>query len=336
MSVLLLILKIIGIILLCIIGLVLLIVLYVLLAPFWFKIQGSNDRDMNYSVKVKASTFLHFIQVHIDYLKDTGLKYNVSIFGTLVKILPKNEQTKDKNSIEVNEDNDENEDDKDKIDSEAKTEQELKEDNEPVTAFEEQLETDKNRPDNQNIEIDDIQDIDEDKVKIVDTESDEFDELFNEEDKRFFIKVREFFARFHPKRIIEKIKEKIEELKKNADKILAVIMDEANKEWVKKILRELKKVIKSLGLNMRGTDVDFSLGEPDVTGQVSGVLALFPPIYDKKVRVIPDFTEEEMYIDGDIYIKGRLQLIFIVIFALVILLDSNTKRILNEIKQLKN
>ncbi len=309
MSVFLLILKIIGIVLLCIIGLILFIILYVLLAPFWFKLQGSIDREMNYSVKVKACTFLHFIQVHVDYLKDGGLNYNVSILGTLVRILPR------KNKDE------ESEDDENVV---------SQEENEDETAI------DINETEEVVESLEDIQDVDVDSPDIVDTESDDFEERFNEGDRKFFIKVREFFDRFNPKKLYKKFKEKIEELKKHADKIYAVIFDEANKEWLGKVKKELKKVIKSLGLNMRGTDLDFSLGSPDTTGQVSGVLALFPPVYDKKVRIIPDFVDEELYFDGNVYIKGKLQLVRIVIFALAILLDSNTKRIINEIKQLKN
>ena len=309
MSVFLLILKIIGIVLLCIIGLILFIILYVLLAPFWFKLQGSIDREMNYSVKVKACTFLHFIQVHVDYLKDGGLNYNVSILGTLVRILPR------KNKDE------ESEDDENVV---------SQEENEDETAI------DINETEEVVESLEDIQDVDVDSPDIVDTESDDFEERFNEGDRKFFIKVREFFDRFNPKKLYKKFKEKIEELTKHADKIYAVIFDEANKEWLGKVKKELKKVIKSLGLNMRGTDLDFSLGSPDTTGQVSGVLALFPPVYDKKVRIIPDFVDEELYFDGNVYIKGKLQLVRIVIFALAILLDSNTKRIINEIKQLKN
>lgn len=309
MSVFLLILKIIGIVLLCIIGLILFIILYVLLAPFWFKLQGSIDREMNYSVKVKACTFLHFIQVHVDYLKDGGLNYNVSILGTLVRILPR--KIKDEKS----------EDDENVV---------SQEENEDETAI------DINETEEVVESLEDIQDVDVDSPDIVDTESDDFEERFNEGDRKFFIKVREFFDRFNPKKLYKKFKEKIEELKKHADKIYAVIFDEANKEWLGKVKKELKKVIKSLGLNMRGTDLDFSLGSPDTTGQVSGVLALFPPVYDKKVRIIPDFVDEELYFDGNVYIKGKLQLVRIVIFALAILLDSNTKRIINEIKQLKN
>ena len=106
MAIFLTILKIIGIVLLCIIGLILFIILYVLLAPFWFKIQGNIDREMNYNVKIKACTFLHFIQLHVDYFKDEGLNYNVSILGTLVRILPRNnndEESEDSNEDVVSE-----------------------------------------------------------------------------------------------------------------------------------------------------------------------------------------------------------------------------------------
>ena len=338
MSVFLLILKIIGIVLLCIIGLILFIILYVLLAPFWFKLQGSIDREMNYSVKVKACTFLHFIQVHVDYLKDGGLNYNVSILGTLVRILPrknKDEESEDDENVVSQEENEDEtaidiNETEEVVESEAATTEDVEKEEQ------EQIVEDNKVATKKSVDLEDIQDVDVDSPDIVDTESEDFEERFNEGDRKFFIKVREFFDRFNPKKLYKKFKEKIEELKKHADKIYAVIFDEANKEWLGKVKKELKKVIKSLGLNMRGTDLDFSLGSPDTTGQVSGVLALFPPVYDKKVRIIPDFVDEELYFDGDVYIKGKLQLVFIVIFALAILLDSNTKRIINEIKQLKN
>lgn len=315
MAIFLTILKIIGIVLLCIIGLIIFILLYVILSPFWFKIQGNIDREMNYNFKVKACTFLHFIQVHIDYYKDEGLNYNVSILGTLVKILPrkpKEEKNEDENNID------------DKIDDDNITD--------TVNEVNESTEDDISSVAVEPVELDDIKDIDIHSSRIVDTESEEFEEIFSEEEKKFFVKVREFFAKFNPKDIIIKIKAKIEDLKKNVDKIMAIVFDEANKEWLSKILRELKKLIKSLRLNMRGTDLDFSLGSPDTTGQVSGALALFPPIYDKKVRIIPDFNDENLYFDGDIFIKGKLQIIHVLIFGLVILFDSNTKRIINSIK----
>ena len=336
MSIFLTILKIIGIVLLCIIGLILFIILYVLLAPFWFKIQGNIDREMNYNVKIKACTFLHFIQLHVDYFKDEGLNYNVSILGTLVRILPR--KNNDEESEDSNEDvvSEEEIEDKTTIDEIENDEAALNEDVTSEAVKQEEIVEDNKDATDKTLDLDDIQDVDVNSPNIVDTESDDFEERFNEEDRKFFVKVREFFDRYNPKRLYEKLNKKIEELKKNADKIYSVIFDETNKEWLSKVIKELKKLIKSLGLNMKGTDLDFSLGSPDTTGQVSGVLSLFPPVYDKKVRIIPDFVDEELYFDGNVYIKGKLQLVSVVIFALVILLDSNTKRIINEIKQLKN
>lgn len=347
MAIFLTILKIIGIVLLCIIGLILLIILYVLLAPFWFKVQGSIDREMNYCVKVKACTFLHFIQVHIDYLKDEGLNYNVSILGTLVKILPRKEKPeeeadKDETSIEcadetaadtsdtLIESTDEAATDINETSAESTEENATAESTDIETNID--VEESEKDVEEQKKELEEIEDIDIHSSDIVDTESEDFEEKYTEEEKSFFVKVREFFSKFSPKKIIDSIKTKIEFLKSKADKIYEIVFDEANKDWLKKIFRELKKLIKSLGLNMRGTDLDFSLGSPDTTGQVSGALALFPPIYDKKVRVIPDFNDDNLYFDGNVIIKGRLHLVCVVYFVLVILLDKNTKKIINKIK----
>ena len=335
MAIFLTILKIIGIVLLCIIGLILFIILYVLLAPFWFKIQGNIDREMNYNVKIKACTFLHFIQLHVDYFKDEGLNYNVSILGTLVRILPR--KNNDEESEDSNEDvvSEEEIEDKTTIDEIENDEAALNEDVTFEAVKQEEIVEDNKDATDKTLDLDDIQDIDVDSSKIIDTESEEFEE-FSEENKKFFVKVRDFFDKYNPVKLINSLKAKIEDIKKDADKIYSVIFDDNNKEWLNKVIKELKKFIKSLKLNMRGTDVDFSTGSPDVTGKVSGALVLFMPIYDKKVRIIPDFIDDEFYIDGDIFIKGRLQLLSVAILVLAIYLDSNTKRIINEIKQLKN
>ncbi len=94
MAIFLTILKIIGIILLCIIGLVLVILLYLLLGPFWFRVDGYIDREFNYNIKIKVTSFLHFLQVHVNQKKDEEREADCTIFGTLVKIFPKEEKDK--------------------------------------------------------------------------------------------------------------------------------------------------------------------------------------------------------------------------------------------------
>ena len=83
---------------------------------------------------------------------------------------------------------------------------------------------------------------------------------------------------------------------------------------------------------MRGTNLDFCAGSPDTTGQICGVMALFPPIYDKKVKILPDFNDDNFYLDGNLTIKGRIQLICVVYFVLAIYLDANTQKIIKSLK----
>ena len=334
MAIFLTILKIIGIVLLIIVGLILFIVLYLLLAPFWFQVEAINDRDFNYKIKIKASTFLHFIQVHARLFKDEELNYDVSMFGTLLKILPREEKPEDdKAKIEGEEKEDFSEVSKQTNVASESIEQ--VEENSPSESIAEDTgskNVEASVTKKEAVEIDDIQDIDKSTVKIVDTESDDFEEVFTEDEQTFFKNVRNFFYKYNPKKLANKAKEKIEELKKKSDRIIAVVLDEANKDWLKKVFSELLRFLKSLKLNMKGTDLDFSLGSPDTTGQVSGALALFPPIYHKKVRVIPDFRDDNLYFDGNVFIKGRLHLICVVYFVLVIYFDKQTKQILKLLK----
>ena len=324
MAIFLTILKIIGIVLLCIIGLVLFIILYVVLAPFWFKVEGVVDRDMNFFVKAKATTFLHFIQVHVDFDKENGLKYDATVLGPLLKVFPKDEKKSDAEAIEDTDVESAGEE-AEAADAAAIPEESGIDDTNEVIKY---------TPDDWG--EDEIADeIEPEPEEEQQTEDD------SEDKPSVFDKIKSFFHKINPKTWIEnlkkklaEIKEKINDLKGKGTKILGVLKDNDNKAWLKKIFTELKKLIKSMGINMRGTNLDFSAGEPDTTGLVCGALSLFPPIYDKKVRILPDFSDDNLYIDGNVFIKGRIQLVFVVYFLLAILLDSNTKKILNTLKNL--
>ncbi|MCR4611069.1 MAG: hypothetical protein K5644_04135 [Lachnospiraceae bacterium] len=334
MAIFLTILKIIGIVLLCIIGLIILILLYVLLAPFWFKIEGIVDRDLNYRVKVKATTFLHFIQVHVNLAKDEDLSFDATVLGPLVKVFPKDKKE------------DEADDDIKELEDKSASESESSEDMENVKSTAESDASDENTQtkaikassdDNTQAELIEVktEENEAENESEIETES----EKSEEEKTGFLDKIKAFFNKLNPKNWVEKLKQKINDtkekikgLKNKGNEILAILKDPANKAWLKKIFTQLKKLIKSFGINMRGTNLDFSLGSPDTTGKVSGALALFPPVYDKKVRILPDFSDEELYFDGNVFIKGRIQLVCMLYFVVVILLDKNTKKIIGLLK----
>ncbi len=337
MAIFLTILKIIGIVLLCIIGLILVIILYVLLTPFWFKLEALVDRELNYDIRFKATSFLHFIQVHVNLKKDEDLVFDGTVVGTLVKVFPKDDKGEDdkEKSTEVVESSD---DSIDKIEDKKVDEvSESTENKETNTGS--QSEDEDNKISEETVEA-----TSDSRIITSDTSPGE-DSIEEEKEEKpgVWEKIKSFFHKLNPKNwgpIIRKkieelkikIKNLIKDLKEKKEKIIAIINDPQNKEWFKKIFTQLKKLIKSLRLNMRGTDIDFSIGEPDSTGLVSGGLSLFPPTYDKKVRILPDFQSDDLYLDGKIVLKGKIQIISVVIMALVIITDANTKRILKLLK----
>ena len=325
MAIFLTILKIIGIVLLCIIGLVLVIILYVLLTPFWFRVDGFIDREFNYNIKVKATTFLHFIQVHINLKKDEPLVFDGTIFGTLVKVFPKEDKKKGADAVEESDDTPDTIEDKAEDTAEEKTEETTESTTEAVKADE--AEKSEAQP-----------------ASDIDIQTVEADAISEEEEKpSVWDKIKSFLHKINPKNwgetirnkiyeIKKKVEDTIADLKKKKEKVFEIINNPDNKEWFKKIFAQLKKLIKSLGLNMRGTNLDFCAGSPDTTGQICGVMALFPPIYDKKVKILPDFNDDNFYLDGNLTIKGRIQLICVVYFVLAIYLDANTQKIIKSLK----
>ena len=344
MAIFLTILKIIGIVLLCIIGLVLFIILYVLLAPFWFKVQANVNRDMDFFVKVKATTFLHFIQVHVNFDKENGLNYDATVLGSLIKIFPKGEKKSDAETIEDTGVENTGED------IEATDVAAVSEDS-GIDGLKEVIKYTPDDWDESEAESEAEREAVSEEQKEAESEAEtaseteekkEYENESESEEKTGIIdKIKAFFHKLNPKTWIEALKKKLAEIKETVNdlkgkgtKILGVLRDNDNKAWLKKIFTQLKKLIKSMGINMRGTNLDFSAGEPDTTGLVCGALSLFPPIYDKRVRILPDFADDNLYLDGNVFIKGRIQLVFVVYFVLVILLDANTKKILNTLKNL--
>ena len=325
MAIFLTILKIIGIILLCIIGLVLVILLYLLFGPFWFRVDGYIDREFNYNIKIKVTSFLHFLQVHVNQKKDEEREADCTIFGTLVKIFPKKEKDKS-----------------DKIEADKEDTEAIEASKDADTAKEKQAEAVDEAI--ESVVTDEATDVSK-EVTVKEAEAaDKTKDTKEPEAKPGIIdKIKAFFDKFNPKNLGEiirnkiyeikkKIRETIDELKDKKEKIFEILSNPENKEWLKKVLDQIVKLIKSFGINMRGTNLDFSTGSPDTTGQVCGVMSLFKPVYDKKVNILPDFQDDNFYLDGNVTIKGRIQLIFVVYFILVLYLDANTQKILKSLK----
>ena len=88
-----------------------------------------------------------------------------------------------------------------------------------------------------------------------------------------------------------------------------ILFDEKNKKALSFLWRELKYLLRHSGFRKIKTDLTFSMGDPALTGQVLGIMSLFPVLYRKEVHVSSDFEDTHIYIRGNYYISGYVRLL---------------------------
>ncbi len=140
--------------------------------------------------------------------------------------------------------------------------------------------------------------------------------------------------------IVSKIKGILERIKEIYQKIKKILSDEKNQDAIKHLKNEVICLIKIFLPKKSKVDAVFSTGSPDTTGQLFGILALFPGMYQKNWKIIPDFQADDPYFKGTFWGKGRIRVSQFVGIVLRILFDKNCRRlytILNKfINSIKN
>lgn len=134
--------------------------------------------------------------------------------------------------------------------------------------------------------------------------------------------------------LIEKIKDFIAKIKIAYPRIKKILTDDRNKQAVIHLKDELFYLVKIILPKKSRVHGAFSTGAPDTTGQLCGVIALFPMMYQKGWELRPDFTAESAYFEGDFRGKGRLYLFQIIGIILRIVFDKNCRRMYTMIDRL--
>lgn len=104
------------------------------------------------------------------------------------------------------------------------------------------------------------------------------------------------------------------------------IKDETNRYAVSRIWRELLKIIRSYKPRKLRADITFSLADPALTGQATGLISLLPWIYRYPCRICPDFTSEQLYLEGEVFAQGRVSVLVFALSARRLLCDKTFMR----------
>lgn len=287
MSIILFILKLIGIILLALLGFVFVVLLIILFVPVRYQILGKIEEKG--FVQIKVSWLMHLIIFCADY-RENKWKSCWRILGIHKK--PKEKRGRKKQRGEKAQDIEEDIN-KDEIQyaqtvAESKSIQQLK----YVQVEDETLVTQNSAPE----------------------KNQQQEKMFGRMFQRMQMLFGAIKARTHSFfNVIQKIKTVIPRTGKKILALRNAVIDETNKIVFLAILAEVKYLLRHFKFHKLMAALRFSMGDPAVTGQTLGLFSMLPILYQHPVSLIPEFESEEVYIKGTFEIKGHIRLIHLVV-----------------------
>lgn len=301
MTVLLSILKILGIILLCILGLLVLLIMLLLFAPVSYRIRGETRQGQT-TLKVHGAWCL--MALRFSFLMEQGKQLAVlKIFGIKAWKYPSDEKSKKK--LEKKKVKKKKVKKKPKKKSGEKSHKEPEKDlvqNSPAAVQEEQTEKQH--------------------------EQKHHKKTYKKKFVSVFGKIRKTI-----RSIVEKIKAIPQKFKNIGSKIKKVnqwIQDEQNRSAVRFVLGAVIGLLKKYGPKHMKADVAYGMEDPAATGQVLAVLSVLPFLYYDKVSIMPDFEAERFYIEGSWDIRGRIQVIHLLKAAIQIWRNPDVKHFIKQ------
>lgn len=293
-SIILSILKIIGITLLCILGLILLVLIVVLFVPIRYKVTADsniNENVKDYHVRAKVSWLLHLVHGKYEYPGEDGFVLKVgpfTVYGKKKEEKKEKKKNKKEKTVEVaTEEKREN-----LISDEVPKQKATGGDNILEETLEEVLEDEKEK-----------------------------------KQKRRNLKEKILYTRQKICDKMNEIRQKIQYIFKNIKKYIGILQSEEFKEsfaLCKDSLVRLFCMIKPRKVKIKATA---GMGSPDKTGYMCAAIGVISPFFKKQIQVIPDF--ENFVIEGNAVVKGRIYLFVVLIIAIKLFFDKNIRKVMD-------
>lgn len=304
MTVLLTILKIIGWIILILLLILLALVLLILFVPVTYRAEASCRKEL--TAKVRASWMFGLANLHISY-QDKELLMYLRIFGVKKRLMGGEA---------------------------AAVGEELKEDMEEAFSDSEFVADVEKAAGESNLEQakDEAQEAGNEITGKVRQEPGDPEASAEENNSRPHKKhrLRELFSRIRS--IFRQIRGMIKNIRITVTKGKKLLTDQRNQQAFSHLKDELFYLLRILMPTKMKLTAQFSTGEPDTTGQVLGILAMFPIGYQNRWNITPDFTAEEFYLEGDTDIRGHVFPVQVVRMLIRILMDKNCRRLYAQIE----
>ncbi len=297
LHILLILLKIIGILLAVILGLILLIVFVVLFAALRYEVAAAADGDIK-SIKanVKFSWLFHLISGFVVY-DEQKLDWQVRIAWKKLNV-PKTEAVQNTEKAE-------------EIAKEI-THEVVEE----TTAVFDEV----------------IQDVKKESVEIIESAKGTEKTSKKKSKKQTKKQTKKVPLEEKIRCSIQKISDKIKEIKEIKDKIVEFLTAESHKKAFQKLLKELLRLLKKLKPKKLKANVEFGFEDPYKTGSILAYLSMLYPFYGDNINITPNFTEP--VIKGDVFVKGHIRISYMANMGIRLILDRNIRLTIKDVMKL--
>lgn len=340
MQIFLLILKVLGILILSILGILIILISLVLFVPVRYQIEGKIDDEFKFRVKGKVRWLLSILTFRFSYMDSEFLQE--------IRILGFKYQKRNKKDAEEFFDENESEDslDKETLSQNGAIENVASEDDEPEVTYSDKrhkmlAEKTKQTKEQENSQKDVSRDVIEQsdtsvgqtEIFLQKIEADK-DTISRKIPKKSWLqtridKIKTFFAELKIK--IAKFLEILKNGKDKISDIKAVISDETNKQAAALLWKEIKYLLRHFRFRRIDTNLTFGTDDPANTGQILGVLSLFPILYQYHFHIYPDFEAEKFYLKGDFKIAGRIRLIHVLISLIRLIREKEVRVVIKNL-----
>ena len=115
--------------------------------------------------------------------------------------------------------------------------------------------------------------------------------------------------------------------------VLAVIRYLREQELISAVWVKLQVFLLHIRPRKLSGNLRFGLSNPADTGQILGVIAMVPLFYQTELQIEPDFEAEDNYIQGQVYVKGHICCIHLVILIIRLLRDEKIRTLIRTIRE---
>ena len=309
------ILKIIVIIILVILAVILIILLSLLLIPIQYEGKGSYKEKPDADIKV---TWFPVLLMVIASYHENALVYIIKLLGGVIMTNKDakisflgNKLFSEKTAVDHEVDSDKNNDDviESEITSSTKSEQEEQ-------------------------KLDNVNPEQEEKSDIVNPLLMKEDASRNEKKKitkkpvSFFEKIRSTIGNIKNK--ITRFVDNLRRINQKKDDLLKVYHSKRFEKAKKDVIIYLKKLIRVIKPRKLQGYIHFGMKDPASTGEIAGIIAMFIPLYDGYFQVVPEF--EHACFEGNVYMKGRIRIVSILIIGLKIIFNKNLIKVMKKVQ----